>query len=272
MGVDELGQIRLVTFGVSGTLLVNPDGGDFAAAQPFYDAAALGELARICYLGCLSSGNFQQLFTVQKKLGVLWDVVELLADAAPGEHRTAAWQRAVTSITKQLQLKPAAWLHVSSHVAGDLAMAKEFGIMTGFVPRPGGTPAVEAEHLPADLMVSDLYQLHEALVQARGRPVRYTVQAETVHAKVAKEFVRWMRQEHGAEVMAAPGCWEFRVYRVSDTIVSCEYLFRNRTDLENYYSNLAPALREKGRTAFPEQLVQFSRREEFLEVEGHLRK
>lgn len=88
--------------------------------------------------------------------------------------------------------------------------------------------------------------------------VLYRVTAVTQGDAVADRFVRWMIETHGPELLAQPGCLECRVYREGAT-VRCEYLFESRSSLETYLSEAAPALRAKGRAAFPETEVIFSR-------------
>mgnify|MGYP000993080610 CR=1 FL=1 len=88
---------------------------------------------------------------------------------------------------------------------------------------------------------------------------RYKVRGSFAAADVADRFVAWMQEEHGAELLAAPGCMEFRVYRPSACLVDAEYLFASKSDLESYLSSQAPALRAKSRARFPETVADFTR-------------
>lgn len=89
--------------------------------------------------------------------------------------------------------------------------------------------------------------------------VRYQVRAGFTDAATADRFVAWMRAEHGAELLAVPGCLEFRVYRRDELAVDAEYLFADAAALEIYLATQAPALRAKGRERFPEAVADFDR-------------
>lgn len=123
---------------------------------------------------------------------------------------------------------------------------------------------------PASVLLAfaDPQQLVFGLRRERGLPVRYRVTATAIHEKVAREFIKWMEFEHGPELVAAPGCLEFRVFRLDPARVSCEYLFENRAALDRYLEVDAPKLRLKGRERFPEHLMTFERHDDELIVQG----
>lgn len=98
--------------------------------------------------------------------------------------------------------------------------------------------------------------------------VRYQVIAKVSRPQVANDFIEWLRVEHAAEVLSAPGCEEYRIFQISDLEISCEYLFQSLEFLNSYFENLAPQLRSKGRAKFPESEVSFSRNITPLILEG----
>lgn len=89
--------------------------------------------------------------------------------------------------------------------------------------------------------------------------MRYRVSATLVDEPTADRFVAWMREEHGAAILAAPGCEEYRVYRVDARRVDCEYLFATQAALDDYLRDRAPALRARGRELFPEGSAEYGR-------------
>ena len=242
-------------------------GHDFGKTPPFSDAAALKELQKICNLGCISNCDIRHQFDAQRTLGLQWDLCIVSEDTATYKPSMEAWRKAEAKVTAS-GIKRDEWLHVTAYTDYDLIPAKELGIQTCFIPRPGGSPATDAEVLKPTLMVSDLFQLHEGFVQSHGHPVRYRVTATAPHAKIARHFIKWMRDEHGADLMKVPGCREFRVYRLDDCNVACEYLFNSQDDLNHYFSTYAEEMRAKGRQAFPEELLSFKRDESPLVVLG----
>jgi hypothetical protein len=133
---------------------------------------------------------------------------------------------------------------------------------------PTFLPSAEAQN--ADLTISDWTQLEFGLARA-NTPIRYVVRAVTIHAKVTREFTKWMRVEHGDDLLKQCGCEEFRVFHHSETEITCEYLFRSDIDLQRYLREHAPKLRERGLEMFPEHLVTFSRSTSELKIEGYRR-
>lgn len=89
--------------------------------------------------------------------------------------------------------------------------------------------------------------------------VRYRVSATLVDEATANRFVAWMSEEHGAAILAAPGCEEYRVYRVATRQVDCEFLFATRSALDDYLRDWAPSLRARGRELFPEGTAEYER-------------
>jgi 2-haloacid dehalogenase len=241
---------------------------DFGKAPPFYDYLALREIQQTCQIGALSNCDYRHQFDAQNNLGIRWDFA-LLAEAAKSYKPTPTfWDKALELVTKKHGIPPSEWLHVSAYTGFDLDPAQERGILTCFVPRPGGSNATEAELLKPTLMVSDLYQLHEGLCAAKGLPIRYRVTVQAEHRKIIDEFLKWIRHEHGPELLKVPGCVEYRCYRTSPTVATCEYLFTSKTALEIYYKNHAATLRERTLEVFPAPIVEFKRDESELEISG----
>ncbi len=74
----------------------------------------------------------------------------------------------------------------------------------------------------------------------------YEVLVEAQSAAVADEFVAWMREEHGQDMLAVPGCLAYRVLRRSETTVACLYDYSDRDALDGYLTHRAEAMRGKG--------------------------
>lgn len=90
--------------------------------------------------------------------------------------------------------------------------------------------------------------------------IRYRVRSTFEQESLKQSFLQWMEREHGVELLAVPGCLEYRVYEVGPKEIDCEYLFASRAALELYFKTEMPKLREKGKTLFPEG-VTFERDE-----------
>lgn len=192
----------------------------------------------------------------------------------PGEHNNNFLERVYKQLTeKYAGLKKQHWLHISSHAHTEFRSAAiEFGVPTALVSH--SPPDQPWEKLPdSHLVVSDLFQLHEALTQDKGKAVLYQVHGSFVHAKLARNFVKWMRQEHGEELLSQWGCTEFRVWSEDENpcLLHCHYLFTTKEHLDYYLTHHAPELRTKARSYFPEEMASFQRSVSTLEVSGFRR-
>ncbi len=101
---------------------------------------------------------------------------------------------------------------------------------------------------------------------AAMQPVCFRVTAIASEAKIADDFVGWMRREHGPDLLKQDGCQEYRVLRLNTATVICEYVFSTRNQLDYYVEHHAPALRARGRELFPERVMTFER--EVLPIEA----
>lgn len=129
-----------------------------------------------------------------------------------------------------------------------------------------GDESVDAPELDPYCPPSPVPTLEQPMTPATA--VRYQVRASFVDAATADRFVAWMRAEHGDELLAVPGCLEYRVYRRDELAVDAEYLFTDAAALETYLDTQAPALRAKGRERFPAELADFTRAVAPLVAEG----
>ncbi len=228
-------------------------------AKPFADSRAVQHLSRMAMIGVVSNSDYRHLVDVQKTLGVAFDVSVLAEELRAYKPHDAAWDLVYDTVTRKLGFDVKHWLHVAAYTDFDLLPAKERGIRTCFIPRPGGSPATEAESLPADLICSDLWQLAAKIAELNGAPVRYEVTAKTDTEATAADFVNWMRYEHGPELLEIRSCQQFQVVRLGPCEVRCEYVFSTEQALEEYIAGPAVELRKKGRARYTEAQVAFSR-------------
>lgn len=242
-------------------------------ALPFQDAKAIGALRNSVLVGCVSNSDFRHQSDVQRTLGLAWDIT--LLSQACGAYKPAMkiWEWAVKSVATELRVKPHEWLHVSAYADYDLIPAAQLGINTCFVPRPGGSPATVISELGSDvLIVSDLFELVAEVRKAQGVPVIYQVNCSTPSESVAEDFKRWMRYEHGEDLLGIDGCISFQVASVSVTAVRCEYVFKNQIYLDKYFAQKASVLRQKSLDRFGEGTLNYSRSILTLEQTGQDRK
>jgi FMN phosphatase YigB (HAD superfamily) len=233
------------------------------------DAAALRTMRQTTALGCVSSSTRSHQLDVCKQLGFVWD--EIWTSDRPGLKRAKPdlWSDAVETVTKARGLAPRQWLHVASQSSLDLKPARELGLLTAFLPRPGSTdPMTGSEH--ADLVVSDLWQLCSLLQDAGKQSVTYRVSAHCNEADEATRLIQWMRNEHGKDLLAVSGCISFTTSRVRDSSVLNEYVFTSKAALDHYVRVNAPKLRARGIELFPH--VKFERDEISAQLSGERRK
>jgi FMN phosphatase YigB (HAD superfamily) len=275
--IQIMRAVKLVTFGLFGTLL----DGETEAAKAFADADAVQEIARLVPIGCVTAASSRQLLIVQRSLSWPWDFAHASDSLAETPKQSPnpseeAWDVAVAQVAATLKVAPHDWLHVSASPAHELDPASRRGLRIAYLPRPAGPlgdggAAAAAQALEPDLVVSDLNVLARQLAEARDGPWRYRVLATLKDASTADEFVRWMRREHGNDLLKAPGCVEYRVHRSSETKVDCEYTFMSRVALDTYLRDGAPRLRARGRELFPEGTATYVR-DEMPVVAGRTRR
>jgi hypothetical protein len=87
----------------------------------------------------------------------------------------------------------------------------------------------------------------------------YEVAATCASADVAERFVRWLLEEHLAEVRACAGVRRAELVRVDGLHVRATYRFTGRAAFARYLERDAPRLRTRGRELFSEAEVTFSR-------------
>jgi hypothetical protein len=84
--------------------------------------------------------------------------------------------------------------------------------------------------------------------------IAYTVTAYPPDAATADEYAHWLAADHLPKVVAA-GALTASVVRMSDPVtplrIECRYLFPNKTALDAYLTDHAPALRAEGMVRFP---------------------
>jgi putative hydrolase of the HAD superfamily len=235
-------------------------------AKPFADSRAVQFLSHMAMTGAVSNCDVRHLVDVQKTLGVVFDVTCVAEDLRAYKPYPEAWDAIHDLVTKKLGFDRRSWLHVSAFADTDLAPAKERGVATCFLPRPGGSEAAEAESIGPDYSVSDLWQLARLVAEVNGAPVRYEVTATTRTPEIAADFSHWLRYDHGPELLAVRACQSFQLLRLGPTTMRCEYIFTNKAALEDYLKGPALEMRRKGRERYSEQDVTFERSDSELEA------
>ncbi len=222
------------------------------------DINAVMELPQILRLGAFSTQSNHRLWQSQNLCGVAWRI-------ACVAQREDLWQKLQENLEDH-DLDTYNCLLISSNPEMIHAAAEQ-GYLTCFVA--GTSPAKLVQDTEADVTVADLNQMEHGLKAMLGKPIRYRVTVTAVHEKYAREFIRWMRDEHGPELLGMDGCQEFRVFKLTPTTVSCEYLFKNQHHLDKYLTHHAPGLREKGRERFPSEIMNFQRDDSVIELQGY---
>lgn len=229
-------------------------------AKPFPDSRALQHLSSMAMLGCVTNSDYRHLADAQKSLGLAFDVTIMAEDLKAYKPHAEAWDQAVDFVTKRLGYDKSAWMHVAAYTDFDLLPAKERGVTTCFLPRPGGSQALDAERLPADHVVSDLWQLADLIQNLNGCPVRYEVEAEARDAATAADFLSWMRYEHGPDLLGVRGCEQFQAVKFGERTIRCEYVFSNQAALDDYLAGPATAMRQKGKDRYGDDRILFTRK------------
>lgn len=252
-----IGQV-LTQMGISDEIAVAIAAERFGAASPFVDFVALSYLRSAVLMGCVSNSDHRHQTDVQRTLGFPWDICVLSEDTRHYKPAEAMWTAAVERVHQELKLDPAQWLHVSAFSDYDLEPAAKCGIKTCFVPRPGGSDAADLSAEPS-LIVSDLYDLADRLCSNLGKPVFYQVTCTAEDEQTHQRFQKWMRYEHGQDVMRSRGCTSFCVFEAGPTVSRCQYVFASSAALQEYLAHRAPTVRKRALELFGEDALKFER-------------
>lgn len=92
-------------------------------------------------------------------------------------------------------------------------------------------------------------------------PVFYEVTATIQDRSILDDWVRWMGDEHLADVVRA-GATRGRLIRIDGPTATfvCQYEFASRSALDRYLSEHAPRLRAEGAALFDAEQVTYMRR------------
>lgn len=226
-------------------------------AKLFPDWGAVQTLSAMAMTGAVSNCDFRHLVDVERALGHVFDFAVIAEEIKAYKPHAEAWDQILEHVTKKLGFDRREWLHVSAYVETDLAPAKERGIQTCFLPRPGGSRPEEA--LSPDLTADSLWELVEHIESRNGRPVRYSVKAACASPEVATDYIDWLTKEHGPDLLHVKGCQSFSVFEIGPTEVQCDYLFTSGAALSDYERGAAIELRRKGAERFPNGEVALTR-------------
>jgi 2-haloacid dehalogenase len=223
---------------------------------PFFSdtMASMALLGRVVDVGVISNCDAVHQLDVTRRLGRPWDVCIVAEELEAYKPTDRAWDRAV-QLVEHRGYDRARWLHVSAWDDYDLAPAGARGIRTGYVARPGGLAPRAGS---VDASFTDLLHLARAIADAKQGPVVYEVVGRGEPA-VMDRFVRWMIDEHLAEVRACKGVRGAELVRIDDGSVQCIYRFTGRAAYSRYLDKDAPRLRARGRELFTETELAFER-------------
>lgn len=228
-------------------------------AKPFVDARAVQHLAAMTLIGAVSNCDLRHLMDVQKSLGLVFDVSVVAEEARAYKPHAEAWNHFYDHVTRRLGFDRQSWLHVSAFVDTDLMPAKERGIATCFLARPGGSVEPDAAQLSPDYTVADLWELTDLLTTVNGQPVRHVLKATVATPELVAEVARWLQREHGPEVLQARGCQAFQVLQPAPLEIVCEAIFTNRAALADFTAGPLAELEAKLHQRVPAGQIRLDR-------------
>ncbi|MFL9844206.1 DUF4286 family protein [Flavobacterium rhizosphaerae] len=94
----------------------------------------------------------------------------------------------------------------------------------------------------------------------------------SVEKSIHDEWMNWMLEDHIPKVMETGKFYEIRIIKVrgdeahGDTTYSIQYMLENQEQLNDYYKNYAPALRNHVKEKFGQKVLQFRTELEIVKV------
>lgn len=214
-------------------------------APIFYDTTSLRFLRRFVNVAFVGEHDASLQTAASPKIGI---AVDCSACEIVGPE---AWQRLVSEGSSLAQ--PNEWLHVSSRLSSGLEHARAAGVRTAFVPRPLGSDPIDAESFAPDVMVSDLYQLLEGFVRTHGHPNAVKIEIKAAHARLIRELLRLLRQDHSAASEPMKGL-ELEIFQIDAE--TCELIWTSRRALQP--QAVADSFRQHLEDKFPMHLLQLT--------------
>jgi len=224
---------------------------------PFFadTLASIRLLGGVTDVGVISNCDAVHQLDVVRRLGRPWDVCIVAEELEAYKPTDRAWDRAVQLVERR-GYDRGRWLHVSAWDDYDLAPAAARGIRTAYVPRPGGVPPQQT-----DARFDDLLHLARSFSTAKQGPLLYEVEAKAKDAETLQRFVRWMEDEHLAQLRAIVGVRGAELTKLDELRVRATYRFTGRSAYARYLEKDAPKMRARGRELFSESDVVFTRAE-----------
>lgn len=223
--------------------------------------AGIALLGSVVDVGVISNCDAVHQLDVTRRLGRPWDVCVVAEELGAYKPTDRAWDRAIAMVHERGYDKER-WIHVSAWDDYDLAPAAARGVRTAFIPRPGG---VAPQLGGVDVLVADVLTLARTVADVRGGPVAYEVEAEAASGEIMERFIRWIEDEHLADVRACRGVRSAEFVVLDGLRARGNYRFDTRASYSRYLERDAPRLRARGRELFREDEVRFTR------VEGLVR-
>jgi FMN phosphatase YigB (HAD superfamily) len=215
--------------------------------------AGIALLGSVVDVGVISNCDAVHQLDVTRRLGRPWDICVVAEEIGAYKPTDRAWDRAIAMVHAR-GYDPGRWIHVSAWDDYDLAPAAARGVRTAFIPRPGGVAPQQV-----DLMFADVLALARTIADVRGGPLAYEVDAEASSGEVMERYLRWLEDEHLADVRACRGVRSAEAIVLDGLRARSSYRFDSRANYVRYLERDAPRLRARGRELFREDEVRFSR-------------
>jgi hypothetical protein len=207
-------------------------------------------------------------------LGRMVQLAAVLSDAGDARAHAAlrtlegriGWQHALVGTRERIgrdgATRAGTWLHLTADPRQDGALERAAGAALVCMPRAGiADPLALQQAADAGelVIVSDFWQLADAVARRNGAPVRYVVQATLLKPDVLPRYLHWMRYEHGPELLAQAGCQSFEVLAGGEREAEAVYYFQNQAALDAYLAGPAAELRQKAAEQFGADEIEFAR-------------
>ncbi|MSP91949.1 MAG: hypothetical protein EXR79_09160 [Myxococcales bacterium] len=223
---------------------------DFGRTPPFADTVrAIAGLKDLVRVGIVSNCDAQHALDVMGTLRTSLDVFITAQEVRAYKPTDRAWDAIVRLGVARSAATRDGWMHVSAFERYDLTPARNRGLKTCFVKRPGGD-----DKATCDLRVDDLDELVALVAEAKRGPlvleIETTPAAGQDAAVLGPRVRQWLLDSGMPSMRTVPGVRAATLLEREDGTLIEQYTFGGRAEIDNFEANYAPEHRAAVRDAF----------------------
>jgi 2-haloalkanoic acid dehalogenase type II len=230
---------------------------DFGRAPAFADSVrGVAQLKDLLKVGVVANCDAHHMLDVLAALRTPLDVTVTAQEVRAYKPTDRAWDAIVRLGVARSAATRDGWMHVSAFERYDLGPARNRGLKTCLLKRPGGD-----DKALCDLTVGSLDELVGLIAEAKRGPLVLEVETKPAGADgaVMQQVRQWLAETELAAMRAVPGVRAAALFEREDGALVEHYTFGGKSELDNFDANFAPEHRAAVRDQFGRQVERATR-------------